>query len=262
MRLYSALELAKLEETYPLQTNSLSRGWGLSLYQQDGRPRAFSRIYPGLLPYVLEEGDLTIPDFRGYASYLSEIVTYLGELSPELVVPSQGEHSFLRWDIPSRGYTITYGKYDWPEPRILVLGECNPLSHAPAHALLDRPARSSGARFREGLGLSSENYLRKTVRVDIWQTPGKYPRTESDPLIRDLNGTYPRGIVLVLGKKAEQALRPGVWEELPGRATLPLPHPSGRNRTGMDWESAREAIAALEDVYRPKCPVRFFENSS
>lgn len=153
-----------------------------------------------------------------------------------------------------------------PRPRrVWLVGEHNPLSADPRHALYPRPPGCAGARLAKVLGLSEEAYLSAFERRNL--LPHDAPRW-SAALARDaakalLGETSTGDRLVLLGARVaaafgllfrESLFRPAVRPVgLAGapRAVLVLPHPSGRSR---EWNApdaapkAREGLRELLEV--------------
>lgn len=156
-------------------------------------------------------------------------------------------------------------------PRVLLLGEDNPLSAEPEYALYDSPEGCSGWRLRRIFGLSSDDYLaldRTNLCTPIWNAQ----------LARDRAATLtapssPFRVIVALGAKVRGALARAltggsfnawqVWRDDRGtrRAASPceapdlapltvvcLPHPSGRCTVWNRVARVHEARGILREV--------------
>lgn len=139
------------------------------------------------------------------------------------------------------------------KPKPLFVGENNPLSRAPEHALYPWPPNCSGARLQSLiLQVPRREYLSRFDRVDlcggdVWDM--RAARAKAAELL-----LTPRPVFVLLGKKVTQAFDVDwlpfeqQWMLLGAgveRNVLVLPHPSGINgawRTPGAFERAREAL--------------------
>lgn len=146
--------------------------------------------------------------------------------------------------------------------RPLLVGEDNPYSADPRHALSPYPERSAGFRLATViLGMNRAQYLRTFDRVNLcahgkWS--GRIASKTADRLLQD-----DREHVVLLGRKVAAAFGCG---DHPAFSTRPLvcgtmlyllPHPSGLSRAWNEpgaIERARELLAPLliEPVL-PRC---------
>lgn len=152
--------------------------------------------------------------------------------------------------------------------RVLLVGEDNPLSDAPEHALYNYPPACSGWRLqRTILGLDDETYLaldRTNLCVGGWRAP--------KALVRAMQLTQPSTpfrVIVALGAKVNGAFRRAlrletlapftVWRdesavcETPGLAPLTivaLPHPSGRCTA---WNNPAN-VARVRQIMREVAP--------
>ena len=145
----------------------------------------------------------------------------------------------------------------------LLVGESNPHSRHPRHALYPLPPNAAGGRLARVLGLSARDYLRTFPdRRNLftgsakWSAPGA--RDAADEVLR----TAPLGAVLVLlGAKVAAAFgvdyrttlflprMAHVGTDVPRRrVVLVLPHPSGLCREWNDPHTAARVREALREV--------------
>lgn len=153
-------------------------------------------------------------------------------------------------------------------PRILLLGEDNPLSADPEFALYDHPVGCAGWRLRRIFGLTSEAYLaldRTNLCVPTWST------AEARRRAADLTSeASPFRVIVALGAKVRGALARvltggkfeawQVWKSMIASSStgvaapreiivICLPHPSGRNgRVWADPSAVARARGLLRDV--------------
>lgn len=153
--------------------------------------------------------------------------------------------------------------------RVLVVGENNPYSSDPRHALLYFPAQSAGARLcYTVLSMRPRDYLRSFDRrnllsQDKWSVPAA--RAAARALRAQL---APGALVVLLGKKVHDAWPPhgpGCWpmwqpfteyrgEDGPRERVLVLPHPSGLSREWNapgSFERARRCLRELAPHLAP-----------
>lgn len=129
----------------------------------------------------------------------------------------------------------------------LLVGEDNPQSHDPRHALYPYPPGCSGERLcRLVMGLSHHEYLRSFDRVNLcakkWGTrearenAGKLVQVRLSPIV-------------MLGAKVRDAFGAGrlPFFEREGRLVA-LPHPSGRNRAWNEPGAFERARQLLRDA--------------
>ena len=145
----------------------------------------------------------------------------------------------------------------------ILVGESNPHSADPRHALYPLPTNAAGGRLARALGLSARDYLRVFPdRRNLLPPKTKW----SAPLARrgadDVLRAAPPGAVLVLlGARVSAALgvdyRSGLYlprmahvgADVPRRrVVLVLPHPSGRCREWNDPQTAERVRSALREV--------------
>lgn len=156
--------------------------------------------------------------------------------------------------------------------RILLIGEDNPQSLDPAHALYDHPPNAAGARLRDILSRNSNEYLA------IWRAnlcpSGKWGWREARASVNRLVAPRrPWDVVVLLGSKVARAtcealdlsdsdevaedwvlpafekfkLAHGPFAASPV-TLLALPHPSGRCRAWNDPGAADYALNALQSA--------------
>ena len=146
---------------------------------------------------------------------------------------------------------------DGGECRVLLLGEDNPQSAEPEHALYPYPPGCAGDRLREIVGLDEDAYL------GLWRTnlcsPKWSVKAARERSLDLLNHDAPWSVIVLLGAKVAKvfeahvgALAPfttghvygayGPDGQSPKRfAVVALPHPSGRNRI---WNDPRRKFQA------------------
>jgi hypothetical protein len=149
--------------------------------------------------------------------------------------------------------------------RLLLLGEDNPLSAAPEHALFPYPEGCSGHRLRGILGVHKATYL-ATWRTNL--CVGKWSKGDADTrLIQLFAGDVPWDTVVMLGRKVAgvfaqlhdvppfgQLRHEVVYMNGPHVGTrrvfqvVSLPHPSGRNAIWNDPHRAADARKLLSEV--------------
>jgi hypothetical protein len=137
--------------------------------------------------------------------------------------------------------------------RTLLVGEDNPLSIDPRHALYPFPPNCTGHRLcYRIMGLQGSEYIRLFDRVNLcegkWSAPAA--RTMALKLRHDRRSddSNPARFVL-LGAKATSAFNldfvPFYVESGIGERFIILPHPSGRNRAWQEpgaFERARKLL--------------------
>lgn len=141
------------------------------------------------------------------------------------------------------------------DPRILLVGEVNPLSLHPKFALWPDPPNSSGARLQRIFGLRRETYLscfeRQNLCRGAWSTVEA--RRQAALILAN-----PPDVLVSLGLRVAQALGlPGtlftIRMTLDGHLTIRLPHPSGRCRIWNESGVIR-ATRRLMKHYVPHVP--------
>lgn len=149
------------------------------------------------------------------------------------------------------------------EVRPLLVGESNPLSSRPEHALWPWPPGCSGDHLRSILGLSLLDYFRLFDRTNLLE--GRWlPRAAREAAVA-LDASVPAAVPLVLlGARVREAFDLShqallcSWEGLGPwsrwRRWVAVPHPSGRsrawNRPGSR-ERARDLVLATLGPSRP-----------
>jgi hypothetical protein len=144
---------------------------------------------------------------------------------------------------------------DLPEvcSTVLLLGEDNPQSADPEHALFPHPPGCAGARLQTNImGISMRNYL------GMWRTnlcQGKWSARKAGARAAELLvPNMPWSTIILLGRKVADAA--GYEDPLftvrvthDGRVKLiSLPHPSGRNRAWNDAYNIARARSMLIDA--------------
>ncbi len=142
--------------------------------------------------------------------------------------------------------------------RVLLVGEDNPQSSAPEHALFPYPEGCAGNRLMKILGLRPATYLA------LWRTNLCSPRwSKKDAASRMIHLTWPDApwdTIVLLGRKCADVF--SAWHDVAPFATVrhdvvgmngaiedrhktfqvvSLPHPSGRN---LLWNDPRSAATA------------------
>lgn len=146
---------------------------------------------------------------------------------------------------------------------VVLVGESNPYSADPRHALYPLPPNAAGGRLARALELSAREYIaafpdRRNLlaRTAKWSAP--LARCAADDVLR----AAPLGAVLVLlGAKVSAAFgvdyRPALFlprmahvgTNVPRRrVVLVLPHPSGLCREWNDPQTALRVQEALREV--------------
>jgi hypothetical protein len=136
---------------------------------------------------------------------------------------------------------------------ILLIGEDNPSSDKPEHALFPHPPRCAGSRLQETImGVSLKTYL------GLWRTnlcQGKWNASKARTRAAKIVATdMPWSVIVLLGRKVSDSLdfdNPLFTVQLvhDGRVKLiSLPHPSGRNRTWNDAYNITRARSMLMDA--------------
>ena len=132
--------------------------------------------------------------------------------------------------------------------RPFLVGELNPRSSDPHHALYPLPPGCSGARLCGYLGMTPLQYIRTFDRRNLCVGEWDSGRAHLEALRIILLEPPTRPIVL-LGHRVAMAfsLRPMSYFERVGRYIY-LPHPSGRNLVWNDPANvarAREAVLSV-----------------
>jgi len=150
-------------------------------------------------------------------------------------------------------------------PRPMLVGEDNPHSSDPRHALYPSPPGCSGARLCAILGMDWRDYLRAFDRADLCS--GRWDAAEARETAAEIRRTG-AGIWHVLcGAKVARAfgLDPATVAEPAhvrqlyeaGGGFVVVPHPSGRSRIWSDPTAAktvRETLVKLGIVPRRELP--------
>lgn len=138
----------------------------------------------------------------------------------------------------------------------ILIGESNPRSSHPDHALHPYPVGSSGHRLSRILGLTPADYLVRFRRLNLLDGP-----RWSIPAARDAAEVIRRrgdGPLILLGSRVRRAfeLEAWTWFSVGSRGGVwytVIPHPSGRN---VAWNSiqnrirARTAVAKVIELHR------------
>lgn len=129
--------------------------------------------------------------------------------------------------------------------KILLVGENNPYSDAPQHALLPWPKGAAGDRLRRILGYSTRRYLVEFDRVNLLPLGAKW----SVSAARERTGRLDHERRVLLGLRVALAhkitFKPFRRRRVGGLDLLMLPHPSGRCRVWNDRRSVSKARRAL-----------------
>lgn len=124
---------------------------------------------------------------------------------------------------------------------IIFVGEVNPLSTDPRHALLDQPAGSTGDRLRRLICRMRRTTYCRLGKVDLFDQDMDFWRAKArtvDLLELDVPLVALGSRVANLLNLANQPLY------TPLRNAIVLPHPSGRNRiwTPAEFDRAHQAL--------------------
>lgn len=212
------------------------------------------RVLPGLLPYVVwRDGALL-----GYFVSLAHVPQRAGvDFEREWVPVDVPERDHWRFVLRGIGDVAEYGAEDWPEPRVVLVGEVNPYQDRRAFDLYDEPERSVGGRLRRlVLGVRRETYFRRFARhnlcVEKWRSDAAFDVT------KDLLEEYPTGVFVLLGKKVQGVFGSRFGLRLDtmtthvagGQFLVSLPHPSGLCRVWND----PDAVAMARETILTVCP--------
>jgi len=131
---------------------------------------------------------------------------------------------------------------------ILLVGEVNPISVRPEHALYPWPRNCSGERLqRLVMAVSCHDYLRCYDRVDLCTGKWSMPAARAEAA-RLLGGTW--SIYLLLGRKVAGAfsIEDPAWTilERASKRLVLIPHPSGLCR---EWQAA-DAFSRAQELLR------------
>jgi hypothetical protein len=156
--------------------------------------------------------------------------------------------------------------------KTLLLGEDNPISAAPEHALFPLPAGCAGERLcNKILGVGRATYLatwRTNLCVGGWSTARARERARAL-----IHGSPPWTVIVLLGRKVAEEFEhvikdaghkidlsafriadvPSV-EDVPPLKLVSIPHPSGRNRIWNEFKYCESARLLLEEA-APGYPV-------
>jgi hypothetical protein len=141
-----------------------------------------------------------------------------------------------------------------PCVKALLVGETNPLSDLPEHALYPYPKGCSGERMQRLVtGLTVQGYLRTFDRVDL--CVGRWSIVAARRRSQELLET-PRPCVVLLGAKVchafgvefEPFTRPELRAGSRTQAAVVLPHPSGLNRLWQEAGAYDRAQRLLADA--------------
>lgn len=133
--------------------------------------------------------------------------------------------------------------------RVLLVGENNPLSADPAHALYPYPAANSGGRLCRILGMSPDEYLHTFDRTNLLSRDRWSAAAAREAAERVVAGPHRR--VVALGVKVASAFgvptAPFAVHTVGGTDVAVLPHPSGLCRV---WNNPDAELRARAYVYR------------
>jgi len=132
----------------------------------------------------------------------------------------------------------------------LLIGESNPYSRDPSHALLPWPVNASGGRLARLLHLTDREYLRAFDRMDLLPGP-RWSIVEARRAAALVVQRRPEGAIILLGTKVAAAFarEAGAALTLWGRVGryVVAPHPSGLNRIWHDPEAPARLRALLAE---------------
>lgn len=231
---------------------------GVIAVSVEARLRFVALTFPSALPYVCE-----MPYGKTYHDSIKDLLRDVGGGREEWV---HGEGArdgrvFQSWKSWDGTLEVTYGLEDWPEPRVVLVGELNPYQDRRAFDLYDEPERSAGGRLRRlVLGVHRETYFRRFARHNL--CVGKWSAPAARARATELSREYPTQVFVLLGRKVQEAFGVSGAERyscvsgwnvmtlpLASDATEPravlLPHPSGRCREWNDpsaFERARRVL--------------------
>jgi hypothetical protein len=101
-----------------------------------------------------------------------------------------------------------------PNPRVLLVGECNPFGADPRYALYHLPRTSSGNRLRCVLGLTDLEYHKLLDKANLCD--GEWsPRKALERLAVLVDGRSPGGLVVLLGAKVRSVARKFLKDKFP-----------------------------------------------
>ncbi len=134
---------------------------------------------------------------------------------------------------------------------IMLVGEDNPYSNNPHHALYPYPPGCAGHRLcHKVLGLETDAYLRGFDRVNL--CTGKWTAAEARERAAYLTDVHGPGGLVLLGAKVTRAFglefRPFSLATLPTGVAAIIPHPSGLSRAWNEpgaFERARAVVTEL-----------------
>lgn len=205
--------------------------------------------FPGALPYVLFRGGDRIGYFESQEAVSVRVCGRPGEARWER---DRSVTGFVRWTSPE--YELQYGREDWSEESVVLVGEMNPYQGYSDFDLYDLPERASGHRLRAlVLGVRRETYFRRFARHNLCAVKWSAPAARKRAL--ELAELYPTEAFVLLGRKVQETFFQhgdtfDVYEEPGGRRVVLLPHPSGLCRT---WGEPG-AFARARKALRAACP--------
>lgn len=133
----------------------------------------------------------------------------------------------------------------------LLVGEANPYSRDPSHALYPLPRQASGNRLRTILGMSDELYLETFDRCNLcvghkWSL--KLARIVATKHLAE------REVLILLGAKVcsafDLAFTPFEVVRVAKTTCAILPHPSGLSRAWNNPTAIKRARAAVREVLK------------
>jgi len=138
-----------------------------------------------------------------------------------------------------------------PHARALLVGESNPYSLVPEHALLPWPSQSAGARLLSLLGWDEDEYLASFFRTNLVRgRKWSLAAAREEVAVLRSHDFYGLDVVL-LGAKVSHAFEwtAPLWEKSEGGRFVRVPHPSGLCR---EWNraGARERLREVLEPYR------------
>ena len=149
--------------------------------------------------------------------------------------------------------------------RPLLVGEANPHSVDPRHALWPTPPGAAGGRLMRALGMSRGDYLGTFDRANLFiRPPAKWSvaaaRARAEELLKRADGA----VIVLLGARVASAFGAAhlaeftIGPDLSGRQTFArLPHPSGRCRAWNEEGAEQRLRSLMDDVLALADPGRF-----
>lgn len=134
---------------------------------------------------------------------------------------------------------------------VLLVGEVNPYSEHPEHALLPWPRNAAGDRLSRILGITHRDYLNRFARINLCVLAWSRPLAEAEARRIRAGFLCP---VVALGRKVAEAFgveyRPFAVVSHAPQPLGVLPHPSGRCRVWNSPDARSSARALVEDLRR------------